>query len=275
MTTSHVEVPGGRLLVVDEGTGPPIVLLHAWVADHRAWDAVVPPLVSEGYSTVRYDMRGFGVSTTDDVEFSHRADLIAVMDAAGIGRAALVGNSGGGSTSFDVAIEFPARVVAVVGVATGLSGFEAPPTPQEVKIFEEYERVDSAEPFDADTLTDFEVQVWLDGPGQPADRVPAPTREAFRAMARPLNEPGLVKGRRIALDPPANDRLADLRCPVLAIAGSLDFSDATHTAKQLEAVAPDARARIWPDVAHIIGMEQPDRLAAAIVEFLAPLDRWA
>ena len=274
MTTSQIDVPGGRLLVVDEGSGPPIVLLHAWVADHRAWDAVVPQLVSAGYRVVRYDMRGFGESTTEDLEFSHRADLIAVMDAAGTGRAAIVGNSGGGMTAVDAAIESPDRFVAVVGVAAGVGGFEVPPTPEEVEIFKQYERLDSAEPSDADALTDFEVRVWMDGPGQPADRVPGQTREAFRSMARPLNEPGRVRGRKIDLDPPANDRLADLRSPVLAIAGSLDFSDAMQTAKHLEAAAPDARALIWPDVAHIVGMEQPDRLAAAIVEFLAPLDRW-
>ena len=84
----------------------------------------------------------------------------------------------------------------------------------------------------------------------------------------------MSRGRGSRLEPPAVDRLADLRCPVLAIAGSLDFSDSVQTAKHLEATAPDARAVIWPDVAHIVGMEQPDRLAAAIVEFLEPLDRW-
>jgi pimeloyl-ACP methyl ester carboxylesterase len=146
MTTSHVDVPGGRLPVRDEGSGPPIVLLHAWVANQRAWDAVVPRLLSAGYRVIRYDMRGFGDSTTEDVPFSHRADLIAVMDGAGIGRAALVGNSGGGSTAFDTAIESPERVVAVAGVAAGLGGFEAPPTPDEVEIFKEYERLDSGKP---------------------------------------------------------------------------------------------------------------------------------
>ena len=94
-------------------------------------------------------------------------------------------------------------------------------------------------------------------------------------MARPLNDPGRVRGQRIALDPPANDRLAELRCPVLAIAGALDFSEVTTTAERIAAAAPNARAQVWPDVAHMIGMEQPDRLAAAIVDFLAPLDRWA
>jgi len=274
MAQRHIDVQGGRLLVDDEGSGPPVVLLHAWVADHRAWGAVVPPLVSGGYRVVRYDMRGFGSSMTEDVEFSHRADLIAVMDAIGVGRAALVGNSGGGMTAFDSAIEFPERVVAVVGVGAGLGGFDGGSTPAEAEIFETYEQVESAQPFDADALTDFEVRVWLDGPGQPPDRVPERTREAFRAMARPLNEPGRLKGRKIALDPPASERLADLRCPVLAVAGSLDFSESLQTASHLEDAAPDARALIWPDVAHMVGMEQPDRLANAIVEFLEPLDRW-
>jgi pimeloyl-ACP methyl ester carboxylesterase len=274
MPTDHVAVPGGRLLVVDEGAGPTIVLLHAGVADLRAWDAVVPPLVAAGYRVVRYDTRGYGGSTTEDVDHSHQADLVAVLDASGIERAALVGNSRGGMTAFDTAIEFPERVVAVVGVGAGLGGFDGGSTPAEAEINDAYRRVDTADPFDADALTDFEVRVWLDGPGQPADRVPATVRETFRAMARPLNEPDRVRGRAIGLDPPANDRIAELRCPVLVIAGGLDFSEVAATARHLEANAPNARAVVWPDVAHMVGMEAPERLAAAIVAFLAPLDRW-
>jgi 3-oxoadipate enol-lactonase len=274
MTDSHVDVPGGRLFVVDDGGGPPIVLLHAGVADLRAWDAMVGPLSGAGYRVVRFDTRGYGASTTEDVEFSLQADVIAVLDTLGIGRAALVGNSRGGRTAFDTAIDYPERVVAVVGVAAGLGGFEVEPTAEEIPILEAYDRVDSAQPFDADALTDFEMQVWLDGPGQPPDRVHWTLREMFRMMARPLNEEGRIRGREIRLDPPANDRLAELRCPVLAVAGTLDFSDVVQTAHRLEAAAPNARAVVWDDVAHMVGMEQPDRLAATIVEFLAPLDRW-
>ena len=75
MTDSHVDVPGGRLFVVDEGEGPPVVLLHAGVADLRAWDGMVAPLTGAGYRVVRFDTRGYGQSTTEDVEFSPRADL--------------------------------------------------------------------------------------------------------------------------------------------------------------------------------------------------------
>ena len=266
---THIEVPGGLLRVADDGAGPPIVLLHAGVADLRAWDAIVAPLVAAGYRAVRPDTRGYGASTTEDVEFSLEADVIAVLDALGIGRAALVGNSRGGMTAFDTAIAFPDRVVAVVGVGAGLGGFDGGGTPEEMAINEEYEKVDAADPFDADALTEFEAGVWLDGPGQPSGRVDAALRAAFLDMARPLNEPGLVRGQRIALDP------SELRCPVLAIAGALDFSEVSATAERIASAAPDARAEVWPDVAHMIGMEQPDRLAATIVTFLSPLDRWS
>lgn len=274
MTTSHVDVPGGRLVVTDEGAGPPVVLIHAGVADRRSWDGVIPALVAAGYRAIAYDTRGYGESTTDDVEFSHRADLIAVLDALGCDRAALVGNSLGGQTAIDTAIETPDRVVAVIGVGAGLGGFEGESTPDEVRLSEEYKRLDSAEPFDADALTDFEVRVWMDGLGGPPGRVDPVLREALWAMARPLNEAGRVRGRPIPLDPPANDRLGELRCPVLAVAGKLDFSDVVMAAGRLEAAAPNARAVVWPDVAHMIGMEVPGRLAAEISSFLDPLDRW-
>jgi len=60
----------------------------------------------------------------------------------------------------------------------------------------------------------------------------------------------------------------------VAVAGGLDFSDVAQTALRLEAAAPHARAVLWPDVAHMIGMEAPDRLNDLIVEFLAPLRPW-
>jgi 3-oxoadipate enol-lactonase len=275
MPRTTVAVPGGELSVVDDGDGPPIVLIHAGVADLRAWDDVVPPLAAAGHRVIRYDIRGFGKSTTGDVEFSHQADLRAVLDAAGVGKAVLVGNSKGGTIALDTAIELPERVVAVVGVAAGLGGFDGGETPDEVAVREAYERIDSAEPFDAVALTDYEVQLWLAGPLQPLDRVSPALRTRFFEMDLPLNEEGRVGGRQVRLDPPANDRLAELRCPVLAIAGTLDFSDCVATARHLEADAPDARALIWDDVAHMIGMEQPARLAGAVAEFVAPLRPWS
>ena len=192
MTTSHVDVPGGRLFVVDDGAGPPLILLHAGIADHRAWDAMVPPLAAAGYRVVRFDARGFGASTTEDVEFSPRDDLRAVMDALGIGRAVLIGNSRGGMLALDAAIETPERIAAVVGVAAGLAGFDGGSTPAEAGIEAEYERIDAAG--DAAALTAFETRIWVDGPLQPAGRVAAPVRDLVYEMNLPLNGSGPCRG---------------------------------------------------------------------------------
>jgi len=270
----QVDVPGGRLFAVSDGEGPPIVLIHAGIVDHRAWDGVVPPLVTAGYQVIRYDLRGFGRSTTADVEFSNRADVIAVLDAHGIGQAVLVGNSRGGQIALDTAIEFPDRIAAVVGVGAGLGGFEGEPTAEEGAAFDEMDRLEGTDPIDIDAIVELDLRAWVFGLGQPADRVPGSIAEAVRTMDRPQYAAGHIDGRPIRLLPPAAERLAELRCPVLAVAGALDMSDVAQTAVRLETHAPNARAVLMPDVAHLIGMEVPEELAALIVGFLAPLERW-
>jgi 3-oxoadipate enol-lactonase len=275
MTQTWVDVPGGRLNVVDEGAGSPLVLVHAGVADLRSWDAMAPLLADAGFRVVRYDSRGFGATATDDVPFSNRADLVAVLDALGIRRAALVGNSRGGSIAFDTAIEFPERVVAVVGVAAGLGGFDGGGTPDELALIDEMDRLESAEPPDAEAVADINVRLWVDGPGQPETRVSPDIREAVRSMIVPLFAPGHVDGQPIPLEPRAVERVAELVMPILAVAGTLDLTESVVTARYLEANAPAARAVVWADVAHMIGMEQPARLAEVIATFLRPSTPWA
>lgn len=275
--TAAVAVRGARLHVVDEGSpdSPAIILLHAGIADLRSWDAIAPQLVAAGYRVIRYDSRGIGRTESEAVPYSRVEDLLAVLDAAGIERAALVGNSLGGMTAIDAAISAPDRVAAVVGVAAGLGGFDGASTPEEDALFAEMERRDSALPPDPEAIADIDIRVWVDGPGQPADRVPATIRGLVAEMDMSSYQPGHETGDLIRLDPPAVGRLGELRCPVLAVAGALDVSEVAVTARHLAANAPAARAVIWPHVAHMIGVEVPDELAALIIEFLAPLPRWS
>jgi 3-oxoadipate enol-lactonase len=274
-TERWITVPGARLYSVAEGEGPPVVLVHAGIADLRAWDAVVPGLVAAGYRVISYDMRAFGRSATEDVDFSNRADLVGVIDAWGADRVALIGNSRGGQVAIDTAIEFPDRFVALIGVAAGLGGFEGSDTPEETALFEEADALYEVEPRDVATIVDLEVRIWVDGPGQPTTRVPSAIREAVRTMNTPLIAPDRVEGRPIVLEPRAAQRLGELRMPVLAIAGLLDVSGVAGTVRHLEANAPNARAVLLPDVAHMIGMEAPDRLVELVVDFLRPLGSWS
>jgi pimeloyl-ACP methyl ester carboxylesterase len=271
--TLWVDVPGGRLHVVADGDGPPILLVHAGIVDLRSWDPLVPFLVAARHRVVRYDTRAFGQSTTDDVEYSDRADLRAVLDALGIARAAFVGNSRGAMICLDTILESPDRAIAFAWVGGGIGGFDGEPTPYELALYERAEAAQAAH--DTSAMADIEVEIWVDGIGQPPTRVPAWIRQSVRAMDLPLLDPNRVTGRPIPLEPPANERLGEIRLPVLAVVGALDTSGPRAAATRLEEAVPHARRVVLPDVAHMVGMEAPEQLAALIADLVLPRGSWA
>ena len=185
-----IPVPGGRLYAVGEGDGPPIVLLHAGVVDSRVWEPFVPLLTDAGYRTIRYDARGFGRSATEDVEFSRVDDLLAVLDAFGVERAALVGNSQGGQIALDLAVSRPDRVAALVQLASGIGGLDVPMSPRDEAVEQRYEEIDQAG--DLEALTDFELALWGAGVDQPVERLPGELRAFLRPMVRATNDAGRV-----------------------------------------------------------------------------------
>lgn len=272
---SWIDVPGGRLAAEQHGDGeaPPILLVHSAVVNRHAWDGVVPRLVDAGYRVIAYDMRGFGESTSEDVEFTGHDDLLAVLDHFGVGRAAVVGNSMGAHFSLDAILAAPDRFVAYVWVGGGISGFDKEPSPEEQALFDAEEAAEEAG--DWDLAAELDARIWMDGPGQPATRVAPEVRAAFKAMDRELLEPGRAYGRRRKAEVPAIDRLSTVRVPTLVVIGDLDTVGTRASAERLAADVPAARLIHVPGVAHIVGMEVPDQLAALIVEHLAPLPRWS
>ncbi len=273
--TTFIDVSGGRLAADDHGPrdGSPILLVHSAVVNRRAWDGVVPPLVDAGYRVIAYDMRGFGESTSEEVEFTGHGDLLAVLDHFGLERVAVAGNSMGAHFALDAVLEAPERFVAYAWIGGGISGFDKDPDPAEQALFDAEEAAEEAGEWDR--AAELDAQIWMDGPGQPSTRVPAEIRARFVAMDRELLEPGRVYGNRQKAATPAVERLGTVRVPTLVVIGELDTVGTRAAAERVAADVPGARIVRMPDVAHIVGLEQPDRLAALIVELLAPLPRWA
>jgi 3-oxoadipate enol-lactonase len=263
-----IPVPGGRLSAVAEGDGPPIVLLHAGVVDSRVWKPFVPLLTDAGYQTIRYDARGFGRSVTEDVAYSRVEDLLAVLDAFGVERAALVGNSQGGQIALDLAVSRPDRVAALVQLASGIGGLDVPMSPRDEAVEQRYEEIDAAG--DIKTLTDFELALWGAGVEQPVERLPAQLRAFLRPMFEAANE-GRPRGRQVPLDPPAAERLDRLTMPVLFVHGALDFSYVETFGRHLEANVPNARLVVIPGVAHLVAVEAPDETARLVLDLIRPL----
>jgi pimeloyl-ACP methyl ester carboxylesterase/predicted glycosyltransferase len=119
--------------VYGEGNTPTVVLLPTWVmADSGHWKAQVPVLARR-YRVITVDGRGTGRSDRPADPTAHRvdeqaADVLAVLDATGTGRAVVAGVSMGGVIAAVVAASAPDRVAGAVLVAPALSPL-APPDP--------------------------------------------------------------------------------------------------------------------------------------------------
>jgi pimeloyl-ACP methyl ester carboxylesterase len=275
--TIWIDIPGGRLAAQDEGAGPPIVLVHSAIVNRRSWDFVVPRLVDAGYRCIRYDMRGFGESRSEDVAFAAHEDLLAVLDHFGVGQAAVVGNSMGAVFAMDGVLAAPDRFVAYVWVGGGIGGWDKDPVGAEQALFQA--ESDAEDAGDWDLAAELDTRIWgdgwRDGVNQPSTRLDPAVRAAIRAMDRDLLEPGRVYGERRRPDPPAVDRLETIAQPTLVVIGELDTAGTRASADLVAERVPNARLVKLPDVAHIIGMEAPEKLATLIVEHLAPLPRWS
>jgi 3-oxoadipate enol-lactonase len=260
-----IAVPGGSLYYEVAGTGHPLLLIHADVADSRMWDDQFDTL-ARSYRVIRYDKRGFGRTTSESGSFSYRQDIVDLLDRVGAEKVAVVGLSNGGQLAVDFTLEHPERVDALVVAAGWVSGCDIEPTEAESQLFLQYEDLLSRKEYAA--LADLAVRVWCDGPGQPEGRAPASVRERVREMVANnyrLHPESLAPQ---PLNPPAVQRLHEIHVPVLAIAGDLDATDTLAVMKLLAQGVPDGRLEVFPGVAHMVNMEKPEAFAALVAEFL-------
>jgi 3-oxoadipate enol-lactonase len=270
--------PGGRtttgIAFDDEGSGEPVVLLHAGVADRRMWQAQVPAFTS-AHRVLRVDARGFGETLPPGGPWAHHTDLLAVLDELLIARAHLVGASMGAGIAVEAALARPDAVASLVLAAPGgaLLG-EAPPELRPIWAAE----VDALDRGDLDTAVEVNLRAWVDGPDRSPDAVDGALRTAVGRMQREafeLPEWDAEVAPEHELSPPASRRFGEIRCPVLVLVGERDQPAVIETAERIVAEAPDARLVVWPETGHMLSLERPDPFAAAVLEFLDEVSRTA
>ncbi|MFM8861288.1 MAG: alpha/beta fold hydrolase [Acidimicrobiia bacterium] len=113
---------GTRLAVDDTGEGTPLVLVHGWCSDRRAWDDMIGAL-GPGLRVIALDRRGHGQSDAPDGGYSiagHADDLRCVLDALAVGSVVLVAHAGGAPGAMEFTRRHPERVLALVLVDTML-----------------------------------------------------------------------------------------------------------------------------------------------------------
>ncbi len=266
-----VGTAGARLYYEVEGEGRPVLLIHGGLGSLRMWDEQVAPL-AQRYRVIRYDTRGFGRTETEDVEFSNRADVLAILDHVGASSACVIGQSRGGIIGLDLAIEHPERVDAFISVASGIGGYEAQ-LPQGVTgpPSEEMERLWEAKDWKA--LAELETRVWVDGWGQPTTRVDPAIRRTVHDWILSNYQAEKAEGKPQAVQPPAAERLNELKAPTLVMIGLADEPGGVMAGRYLASSVRGARLVEFPGVAHMIQLEAPERFTGLVVDFLTEVDR--
>ncbi|MGN9844574.1 alpha/beta fold hydrolase [Nonomuraea sp. H19] len=262
-----------------------VVLLHAGVADLRMWEHQFRAL-SERYRVIRYDQRGSGRSGDAEGEVCHHEDLLAVMDALEVERAALVGSSMGGAYATEAALAAPSRVAGLALISSGLAGHQWPQDMLE----QARERVHGSVPADrlarysagaagrvdpADVRAMAEAHtLWqVAGPERGREALCDAVWEAAVEMCCLVFERMWTGPRSTArfLAPPAARRLPEITVPTLVINGLSDVRGIQEVSGLLAAGIPGARRLDLPETGHLPPLERPAEVTAALETFLADI----
>ncbi len=237
----------------ETGDGPPVVLLHEGVVDSRVWAPVVP-LLTGAHRVVRYDQRGFGRSPLPDGPYSLVDDLVSVLDAAGIDRAALVGCSRGGGIALTAAVERPERVSALILAGSALPGhpLDVGWSPEQIA---RWEAADAAQDFEA--MAELDMEAWAP---MGAD---AELRAMFVENAVGSNSEETTTDEAVA------ERLRDISAPTLVITASRDVPAINDLGALLAREIPGARQAVIEEADHMIPWRTPEELSHLILDFLS------
>jgi pimeloyl-ACP methyl ester carboxylesterase len=266
MRAGYADLNGARFYYEVAGEGEPLVLVHAGIADRRMWNEQFE-VFARDYMVLRYDRRGFGRTEMVAGPFSHHQDLHELLRFLGIERATLLGCSQGGKTVLDLALEHPSMIERLVLVASALGGFTFPgELPEQWAELEEADKQG-----DIDRVNELELQIWVDGQRHTTQQVDRSVRELVREMNLIALKAANDSGSEQPLEPPAVNRLDEIRVPTLVIVGDLDTPKTLAAADLLAEKISGARKVVINGTAHLPNMEKPQEFNRHVLAFLNSL----
>ena len=274
MTERTVRVNGKDIFVADTGTGPPVVLLHGGgpgASGVSNYSRNIEPL-AQHFRVIVPDMPGYGRSAkgVDGSDpFGYLADHIrGMLDALGIDRAHLVGNSYGGSCALRLALDTPHRVDKLVLMGPGGVGTTRGLPTAGLKSLLGYYGGDGPS---LDKLRTF-IRTYLvyDGDAVPESLIQ--TRYESSIDPEVIANPPLQRpaGLRTLwrMDFTRDPRLAKLATPTLVIWGRDDKVNKPSGAAMLGRRMPNADVLVTANTGHWVQWERADFFNAVTTAFL-------
>jgi pimeloyl-ACP methyl ester carboxylesterase len=256
---------GVRLAYEVRGDGAPVLLVHGLGYGRWGWEPVADS-VAEDFLVVLFDNRGIGASDVPRGPYTVRAlaeDAVAVLDAAGVERAHVVGTSLGGMVAQELALSFAERVDRLVLACTTPGGLGSYPMPaQTVALMLE------APGLPVEVALRRFVENAL-APGTVAERPELVERIYALRLANPLDLAGWQAQAAAGTTFDALARLGAIAAPTLVVTGTDDNVVDPRNSELLARRIRGALLERLPGTGHLFFWEEPERFSRLVTEFLA------
>lgn len=275
MPVRTVLVNGHHIAYLDIGEGPPVILIHGFGGSMWQWEYQQDVLARE-HRVLTLDLLGSGISDKPAIDYTPTQlveHFAAFMNALGLQRASLVGNSMGAGLAMGMALTHPDRVERLVLIG----GF-----PQRV-------RQKLTSPL-IRRLLDSRVPAWLLSflnkfAGRIATKAtlkemvydqtlltPAVVERSHRNRMRPgFIPPILAVARNLPLwETGFATRIGEIRHPTLIIWGTEDRVLPADVGQELQKLIPGSQLRLIPEAGHLPQWERPDLVNPLLLQFLQP-----
>jgi len=269
----YIRVNGGRIRYWVRGEGPALILVHGLAASVEFWQYNVGPLAAE-HRVYALDLLGFGGSDKkiEHLSLEYAASFITdFMDAVGLERASLAGNSLGGLVCAQTAVRSPERVQKLILVDSAGFGGElnlllrlwSVPLLGDL-VFRVYQRAFASLKrwafHDSSSIDD----EWL-AAAATVLRTPGVRENALRIARMGVS----IRGQRQEMLADLQREVAGMDVPTLIIWGRHDPVVPVAHAYAARDLIPNSEVRIMERCGHTPQVERPEEFNRLVLEFLA------